>query len=194
MLSDQNNGNWNFARAAVVTAIVLAGAAMRIAPHPMNFTPIGAVALFGGAYFRSKRAAVAVPLLSLVAGDVFVGIHPLMAAVYASFLINVPLGYWLCRTKRSANPSPRRLVLPIRVGAATLLGAVQFFLITNFAMWASTVANFPKTASGLVECYLAGLPLFWNTLAGDAFYSALLFGAMVVAEQRFPRLREPLAA
>lgn len=194
MLADQNKGNWNYARGAVLTALVFTAAALRIAPHPMNFTPIGAVALFGGAYFPNKRAAVAVPLVSLLAGDIFIGFHPLLAAVYASFLINVVLGYWLCRTPRSANPSQRRPALPVRVGAASLLGAVQFFLITNFAMWASAIASYPKTATGLAECYLAGLPLFWNTLAGDAFYSALLFGAMVLAEQRFPRLREPLAA
>jgi len=194
MLADHDKGNWNYARAAVATAIVLAAAALRIAPYPMNFTPIGAVALFGGAYFPNKRAAVAVPLLSLLAGDIFIGFHPLLAAVYASFLINVVLGCWLCRAKRSASFSSRRFALPLRVGAATLLGASQFFLITNFAMWASAIASYPKTAGGLAECFLAGLPLFWNTLAGDAFYSILLFGAMILAEQRFPRLREPLAA
>jgi hypothetical protein len=133
-------------------------------------------------------------MLSLLAEDIFIGFHPLLGAVYASFLINVALGYWLCRAKRGASFSRRRFALPLRVGAASLLGAIQFFLITNFAMWASAIGSYPKTANGLAECYLAGLPLFWNTLAGDAFYSALLFGAMILAEQRFPRLREPLAA
>jgi len=194
MLADHSKGSWNYTRAAVLTAMVFAAAALRIAPHPMNFTPIGAVALFGGAYFPNRRAAVAVPLLSLLAGDIFIGFHPLLLAVYASFLINVALGYWVCRAKGSPDPRHRRPALPLRVGAAILVGAVQFFLITNFAMWASAIASYPKTASGLAECYLAGLPLFWNTLAGDAFYSALLFGAMVLAEQRFPRLREPQPA
>lgn len=194
MLADQNKEHCNYARAAVLTALVFGAAALRIAPHPMNFTPIGAVALFGGAYFPNKRAAGAVPMLSLLAGDIFVGFHPLLAAVYASFLINVALGYWLCRAKRGANPSPRPGGLPLRVGAATVVGAIQFFLVTNFAMWVSAIGSYPKTASGIAQCYIAGLPLFWNTLAGDAFYSALLFGAMVLAEQRFPGLREPLVA
>ncbi len=47
---------------------------------------------------------------------------------------------------------------------------------------------------GLAACYLAGVPLFWNTLAGDASYVALLFGGMALAEKRFPSLREPLTA
>jgi hypothetical protein len=89
----------------------------------------------------------------------------------------------LLRRKRSAP----------RVGAATLAGAIQFFLVTNFALWASSIGSYPKTAAGLLACYTAGIPLFWNTLAGDAFYVALLFGDMALAEQRFPVLREPLA-
>jgi hypothetical protein len=163
--------------------IVLASAALRIAPHPMNFTPIGALALFGGAYFSSKRAAVAVPLLSLIAGDIFTGFHPLIPYVYASFLVSVAIGFWLRRNKSAS-----------RIGGATVAGAIQFFLLTNFALWASSIGNYPKNAAGLAECYIAGLPLFWNTLAGDALYVAVVFGGMALAEKRFPSLREPLAA
>jgi uncharacterized protein DUF6580 len=179
--SIQENGSWIHPRAALVAGIVVAAAALRILPHPMNFAPIGAIALFGGAYFSSKRAAIAVPLLSIVAGDVFTGFHALILWVYASFLVSVLIGFWLGR-KRSAS----------RIGAATLAGAMQFFVITNFAVWVSSIGSYPKTWSGLAACYLAGAPLFWNTLAGDAFYAVLLFGGMALAEKRFPSLREPL--
>jgi hypothetical protein len=175
--------NWIHPRAVLITGIVLAAAALRIVPHPMNFAPIGALALFGGAYFSSKRAAVTVPLLSLAAGDIFTGLHRLVPYVYGSFLVSVVLGFWL-RRRKSAS----------RIGAATVFGAIQFFVITNFAMWASSIGNYPKNLGGLAECYIAGLPLFWNTLAGDAFYVALLFGGMALAEERFPSLREPLTA
>src|SRR6202795_1292422 len=113
-------------RTIVIIGIVLAAAALRLAPHPMNFAPIGALALFGGAYFSSKRAALAIPLLSLIAGDVFTGFHQLIPFVYASFLVSVSIGFWL-RRKRSAP----------RIGAATIAGAIQFFIVTNFALWAS---------------------------------------------------------
>jgi hypothetical protein len=181
----RNNEGKNFlqVRTLVVTGIVLAAAALRLAPHPMNFAPIGALALFGGAYFSSKRVALAVPLLSLIAGDVFMGFHPLVPFVYASFLVSVAIGFRL-RSKKSAP----------RVGAATIAGAIQFFLVTNFALWASSIGSFPKTAGGLAACYIAGIPLFWNTLAGDAFYATLFFGGMALAERRFPVLREPLVA
>jgi len=183
MKSNKENGNSIHPRAMLITGIVLFAAGLRIIPHPMNFAPIGALALFGGAYFSSKRAAIAVPLLSLVAGDMVTGFHRLIPHVYASFLVSVAIGFWL-RRKKSA----------FRIGAATVAGAIQFFLITNFAVWASSIGNYPKNLGGLAECYIAGLPLFWNTLAGDAFYVALLFGAMALAEKRFPSLREPLAA
>jgi hypothetical protein len=183
MQSKIENENWIHPRAALITSIVLAAAALRLVPHPMNFAPIGAVALFGGAYFSSKRTAVAVPLLSLAAGDIFTGFHPLIPCVYASFLVSVAIGFWL-RRKKSAW----------RIGGAAVAGAIQFFLITNFALWASSIGKYPKSLDGLAECYIAGLPLFWNTLAGDAFYVALLFGGMALAEKRFPSVREPLTA
>jgi hypothetical protein len=183
MQSKSENGKGIHPRAALITGIVLAAAALRIVPHPMNFAPIGALALFCGAYFSSKRAAVVVPLLSIVAGDVFTGFHRLIPYVYASFLVSVAIGFWL-RQKKSAP----------RIGGATVAGAIQFFLITNFAVWVTSIGNYPKNAGGLAACYIAGLPVFWNTLAGDAFYVALLFGGIASAEKWFPSLREPLGA
>src|ERR1700681_2310208 len=183
MQKNNDDGNFLQPRTLVITGMVLAAAALRLAPHPMNFAPIGALALFGGAYFSSKRQALAIPLLSLIVGDFITGFHQLIPFVYGSFLVSVSIGFWL-RPKRS---SPR-------IGLATLAGAVQFFLVTNFALWASSIGSYPKTASGLEACYVAGISLFWNTLAGDAFYAALLFGGMALAEHRFPALRQPLAA
>ena len=179
----KENRNWIRPRVALVTGIVIAAAALRIAPHTLNFAPIGALALFGGAYFSSRRAAVIVPMLSLLVGDVFIGFHTLLIYVYASFLVNVALGFWL-RDKKSAS----------RIGAATLAGAIQFFLVTNFAVWATSTGSYPKNWGGLIACYVAGVPLFWNTLAGDAFYVVLLFGAMAWAERRFPSLHESAVA
>src|SRR6202158_4141926 len=151
MQTKNEEGNFFHPRALAIASIVLAAAALRILPHPMNFAPIGALALFGGAYFSSRRAAVAVPLLSLVAGDFVTGFHRLIPYVYASFLVSVAIGFWLRRRKSASC-----------IGAATVAGAIQFFLITNFAVWASSIGSYPKNVGGLAECYIAGLPLFWN--------------------------------
>jgi hypothetical protein len=79
-----------------------------------------------------------------------------------------------------------------RIAAVTLLGAIQFFLITNFGVWL-LLDTFPKTAAGLVACYSAGVPLFWNTLASDALYVILLFGGFALAEHLFPAFQESVA-
>ncbi|HXL21111.1 MAG TPA: DUF6580 family putative transport protein [Candidatus Dormibacteraeota bacterium] len=158
-------------------AMIAVAAAVRIAPHPWNFTPIGAMALFSGAVLRNRRLAFLFPLLALFVGDIFVGFHKLMPFVYASFAVNIAIGLWL-RGRRTISP----------IGLATFAGAVQFFLVTNFAVW-RYFDTFPKTAAGLAACYLAGLPFFWNTLAGDAIYAILLFGSYAFAERWLPAPR-----
>ena len=171
-------------RLLLALAIIAIAAALRIAPHPWNFTPVGAMALFSGAIIKDRRVAFVLPLLALFAGDVVVGFYQLsvMFIVYASFLLSVLIGRFL-RGRRT---------VPIIAGA-TLLGSMQFFVITNFAAW-WLLGSFPKTAAGLGACYLAGLPFFWNTLAGDAFYVALFFGAFALAERFIPLFREPAPA
>lgn len=164
-------------RTLLALALIVLAAALRIAPHPWNFTPVGAMALFAGALIRDRRLAFLFPLLALFAGDLFVGFHKLMFVVYASFLVNVAIGLWL-RDRRTIA----------RISLATLLGAIQFFLVTNFAVW-QFLSGFPHTTSGLLACYAAGLPFFWNTLAGDATYALLLFGSYALAERFIPALR-----
>ena len=165
-------------RTLLALALILLAAALRIAPHPWNFTPVGAMALFSGAVLRDRRLAFFFPLLALFLGDIFIGFHKLIPIVYASFLVNVAIGLWL-RDRRTV----------VRITLATLLGAIQFFIVTNFAVWAALGGFYPRTVAGLATCYVAGVPFFWNTLAGDAFYVALLFGGFALAEHFSPALQ-----
>lgn len=166
-------------RGLVAACLIALAAAVRIAPHPWNFAPIGAMALFSGAMFRDRRFAFLFSLGALVTGDLFIGFHRLIPVVYASFLIEVLIGTWL-KERRS---------IP-RISVAVFLGALQFFLITNFAIW-KTYNTYPHTAGGLLSCYIGGIPFFGNTLAGDAVYTALFFGIFALAERYVPALREP---
>ena len=168
-------------RAILAAAMIILAAVVRILPHPWNLTPIGAMAIFSGAMFRDRRMAFLLPLVALFAGDLFVGLHRLIPVVYASVLVSVLIGTLL---------GNRRGVL--RIGGAVFLGALQFFLITNFAVWQLS-GTYPHTPTGLAACYIAGLPLFGNTLAGDALYAALFFGIFALAEKLFPALSEPAA-
>jgi hypothetical protein len=167
-----------FYRTLLALALILLAAALRIAPHPWNFTPLGAMALFSGAVLKDRRLAFLSPMVALFLGDIFLGFHKLMFVVYASLLVNVAIGLWL-RDRRTVA----------RISLATLSGAMQFFLITNFAVW-QFLSGYAHTASGFAACYLSGIPFFWNTLAGDAFYTALFFGTYALAERLFPGLQE----
>ena len=169
-------------RTLLIVGMILFAAIIRIVPHPWNLTPVGAMALFSGAVIRNRVMAFVFPLLAMLAGDWFVGFHILMPMVYASFLISTTLGFWL-RKRRSAA----------RLGGVALLGAIQFFLITNLSVW-MFLNSYPKTFSGLMACYTAGVPVFWNTLAGDICYSALLFGGLFLAERMYPVLRSNVSA
>jgi hypothetical protein len=171
-------------RLAILMSMVLSAAVFRLLPHPPNLTPIAAMALFGGAYFTDKRLAFLVPLAALFLSDVVLGFGfgAETLVVYASFALIVCMGLWL----RS-----RRQLLPI--AGVTLASAVQFFITTNFGVWAFS-SLYPKTTEGLLACYVAAIPFFRNALLGDGIYVALLFGGFALAERYVPFLREPALA
>lgn len=177
--------NMPHARVMTLVAIVLTAAALRLLPHPPNFVPIGAMALFGGAMFARGRLALAVPLAAMIVSDlilaaVFYGtsVFASMPFVYAGFAIYVGLGRLV-----------RRRVTPLRIGAATLTGSVAFFLITNFGSWLRGLW-YPMTLEGLVACYTAAIPFFRHTLASDVLYTAILFGGFALAQRHITALRE----
>jgi hypothetical protein len=166
-------------RLIVLITIVLIAAASRLIPHPPNLTSITAVALFGGAYFSNRRLAFLVPLAALFLSDLILGFYSHMEVVYLSFALIVCVGLWLQK---------RRSVFYI-TGAAVVSSAL-FFLLTNFGVWAFE-SLYPKTFEGLLACYVAAIPFFQNTLQGDLFFTAVLFGGFTLLERSFPKLREP---
>jgi hypothetical protein len=174
----------NQSRLAVLLSAIVAAAALRLAPHPPNFSPIDAMALFSGAYLGRRWIAFAAPLLALLLSDIVLGFYHGMGTVYATVALIVMIGWWV---------SSRRT--PLRIGVAAVASSVLFFVITNFGMWLFS-GFYPVTYEGLVACYTAAIPFFQNTLAGDLFYTVLMFGAFRIAELMIPWLRagEPRAA
>jgi hypothetical protein len=166
-------------RFLVVVSFILFAAVVRVLPHPWNFTPVGAMALFSGAKLGRSWKAFAFPLASLFCGDLFGGLYSakIMLIVYFSFCLSVLIGIAF-----------RRRQSPWWLSVATFVAAFQFFLITNSAIWAFG-STYPHDLSGLVTCYVAGIPYFGNTLAGDAFYAALFFGGFALLEHFTPVLR-----
>ena len=138
-----------------IIAFMLIAVLFRLLPHLPNFTPITAIALFGGLYFSNKTMAYLVPLVIMALSDLFLGFHSISFVVYAAFIVVSFIG---TQTKK---PS----VFTI------LLSSISFFIITNFGVW---LIGYPKTWSGLVECYTLALPFFRNSLLGDLFYSGVM--------------------
>lgn len=152
--------------------------ATRLLPHPANFTPITALALFGGVYFERKYAFI-LPLVVLFASDLFLGLYSGMEWVYGSFALIGLLGLWL-RSRKS---------VPVIAGT-TLAGSILFFIITNFGVWLGGTLYTPDF-TGLIACYTAALPFFRNTLLGDGFYVAILFGVTELVTRSVPALAQP---
>ena len=155
-----------FALAAVVVGVTL------FLPRPQNFAPVGALGLFAGAHARVRRAWL-VPLGALAVHTVATGGYAwvVLTSVYLGFGLYGWIGVrWL-----------RDRARPRRVGAAALAASAAFFLVSNVGTWITF-----GTARGesLLQHYLLGVPLFWNTLLGDLFFSAALFGGFAVASAR----------
>ena len=174
----------------VLGVMILAAALTRLMPHWWNFSPVEAVALFGGAYFGSRSLAVAVPLLAMLASDLMLA--AINGGLYASWFGNP--GFWLVYLCIALSAvlgfGLRGKVGSVRVLGFSLAGSVLFFLVTNFAAWAFQVTPlYPMNAAGLMASYVAGIPFFKWTLLGTLFYSALLFGGFSLLRQRMPVLR-----
>src|SRR3984893_13312016 len=160
------NSNWR----PVALSLTVLGAIVRLLPHPPNFAPVGATSLFAGARLPIWQAYL-VPLALMAITDPILASFYGVAAfsrfqlfIYASFLISV----WLGRRLRNTESVSR-------IAAFTVANSIQFFLITNFGSWL-WFQDYPRTAAGLVTCYLAAIPFFGRTLASDILYTAVLFG------------------
>src|SRR5215472_7531509 len=98
MLNNPEIGSlMNRNRFVVLAGMVLMAAFARLVPHPPNFTPVAALALFSGANFGSKRAAFLVPLAGLFLSDLVLGFYTITPVVYGSFALITGLGFWLRR-------------------------------------------------------------------------------------------------
>ena len=167
----------NHARLFALLTAIVGAAALRLVPHPPNFTPIGAMALFSGAYLGRRWLAFAAPMSALLLSDLVLGFYRGQATVYLSVASIVMIGM-VALKRRSA----------LRVGLVALASSVLFFVVTNFGMWLFS-GFYPRTMAGLEACYIAAIPFFQNTVAGDLFYAALLFGGFALIERSVPALR-----
>ena len=135
----------------VITIIVIA-ILSRLIPHPPNFTPITAIALFSIINFKNKYVGLSIPIVCLLISDLIIGISLINLFVYLSFILISGVGYIFGKINLKS----------------ILLSSLIFFIITNFGVW---LIGYPNTLEGFIACYVAALPFFGWTITGDLFYS-----------------------
>lgn len=176
-------------RLVTLLLLIIAAAFSRIIPHPFNFSPLGAIALFGAAHFSKKWLAFLVPLTATFLSDlvlnntVYADLHSGFQWIsggfywmYGTYLLITLAGIFILKKRSLA-----------RIGFGALVSTGLFFLVTNFGCWLGS-KTFSQDFPGLLQCYVYALPFLKGTLAGDLFYVTVLFGIFAIAEKRFPAL------
>lgn len=154
----------------VPALIILFGILARLIPHPANFAPITAIALFSGVYLPKKYAFI-LPIGVLFLSDLFIGFYgATMLFVYGSFILSGLIGLWLKNHKNLFT-----------ILGSSFFASILFYLITNFAVWLYPHSFYTKDLSGLLQSYVMAIPFFRNTLLGDLFYIVVFFGGYELA-------------
>ncbi len=158
----------------VALAFFILAIALRFAPHPANMTPVAALALFAGCYLSGPVGLV---------------------LAFGAMAVSDFLGYWLGIAGMGFYDRATMLTVYLALGLTALVGArlrgrvnlatvplasvigtAIFFLSTNFAAWLDPQLGYAASWEGLMSCYVAAIPFARNSLLGDLFYSAVLFG------------------
>jgi len=147
----------------LVLSLILVGILLRFAPHAPNFTPVAAIALFSGAYLNKKHALI-VPLLLMVISDLVIGMHNVVAFTWGGFVLVSLLGIWIKKQK-----SVPRIII------ASLASSLLFFVVSNFGVW--LMGWYPRTISGLFQCYVMAVPFLRDFTAATILYTAVFFSA-----------------
>lgn len=176
----------------VLAVMILLAALSRLLPHPPNFSPVEAIALFGGAYFASRAWALLVPLAAMLVSDLVLA--GMLGSSYAAYIGGI--SFWSVYACIALS-TLLGFGLRGKVGGARLLGfslagSVLFFVATNFGAWLAS-PFYPQTAAGLGAAYVAGIPFFQWTALGTLAYAAILFGGFALLRRRVPALRAQTA-
>ena len=145
-------------------SLILILALARLIPHPPNFTPIIAVAIMSGYFFKNINLSFLTLVVAMLIGDLFIGFYENMIFVYASLLLITFVFY-----KISKKINFKSLFI------YGFIGSLIFFIISNFGVWALGSPGvydiaYDKNFNGLLQCYILAIPFFGNT-----FLSTLIF-------------------
>ena len=165
------NNNTQF---GIITILIILATLSRLIEHPLNFTPISAMILFGAAHFNKKWQIFLVPFFATFISDLWISGGYFNIWIYSSYLLMMLFGIMLYSQKISIYN-----ILGGAVGSSLI-----FFIISNFGVWMH-----PAYMKSLMACYIDAIPFYQNTLAGNIFYSGVLFGSYYLLQTRFTFLK-----
>jgi hypothetical protein len=177
-------------RTIVLILMIIAAVAMRFVSYKFpyvlsNFTPVGAIALFGGAYFTDKWKAYLVVLVTLFASDLVINYlytstwsfgYDGAIWIYLAFAIMVFIGSFIKKAD----------VINVALGSLASVGV--HWLITDMP-WVHDASIYPHTLAGYGQALIAAIPFEKNMVLGDILFCAILFGGFELAKSRFASLR-----
>ncbi|MCL6524256.1 MAG: hypothetical protein K6T34_06300 [Thermoflavifilum sp.] len=142
-----------------------------------NFSPLGAMAIFGGACFSNKWKAIGFPLLTLWISDVILSklvffhhwqlFYAGSLFTYSAFVLMTLAGRWIIRR--------------INVSSVIIAAVVSTFIhwiVSDLGVWLDG-RTYPLTWEGWIACLTAAIPFELRLLAGTLVYGAVLFGIAV---------------
>ena len=158
---NMNKLNKSFQYYLLPICLILILSFSRLIPHPWNFSPILAVGIFSGFYFKNFILSLFIVICSMFIGDLYLGFHSTMFFTYISLIIAVALGLFVNKFKFT------------EVLFTGLTSSVCFFVITNFGAWL-TLEIYEKNLTGLLQSYVLAIPFFHNTLISTLLYLVVL--------------------
>jgi hypothetical protein len=173
-------------RTSILVAIIFLAAFSRLIPHMTNFSPFGAIALFGAAYFYKKWQAFIIPLVATWLSDLFIN-NTIYAHNYHSFTWFYEGFYWQYMSYLLIAVYGLFLFKKVNV-SNVIFGSIGstaiFFIITNFGSWIGNTM-YPQNFGGLMTSYIAGIPYLKGTLFSNLMYTAVLFGFFAYFQKQF---------
>ena len=178
---NQNMKNTKQLAGSFILLIVIASLYRIMPGRPLGFSPLIAMAVFGGAVIKDKKLAFLLPLLAMFVSD------SLYQLLYMNGIGSVPgfyqgqvINYILFGGLTVFGFFIKNFNIK-RIAIASLSAPTAYFLISNFLVWASSSPdagwNRPKTFSGLMMCYTDGLPFYPWSVVSTFVFSAILFGS-----------------
>ena len=146
-------------------SLILILAFARLIPHPPNFTPIIAVALISGYFFKNINLSLLILLVAMLLSDLFIGFYENMIFVYASLLLITFVFHKISKKINFKN-----------LFIYCFAGSLIFFIVSNFGVWALGSPGvhdiaYEKSLSGLIQCYILAIPFFGNTFLSTVIFS-----------------------